>query len=41
MKFTIEIPDDCYGECFDEDDNHICSEPPVGGRAKSEKLFDR
>ena len=41
MKFTIEIPDDCYGEYFDENDNHIFSEPPVGDRAKRERLLDR
>ena len=41
MKFTIEIPDDCYGEYFDEDDNLIVQEPPVGDRAKREKLLDR
>ena len=41
MKITIEIPDDCYGESFDEDDNLIVKEPPVGDRAKREKLLDR
>ena len=41
MKITIEIPDDCYGESFDEDDNLIISEPPAGDRAKREKLLDR
>ena len=41
MKITIEIPDDCYGESFDEDDNLIVQEPPVGDRAKREKLLDR
>ena len=41
MKITIEISDDCYGEYFDEDDNLIFSEPPVGDRAKREKLLDR
>ena len=41
MKITIEIPDDCYGEYYDEDDNLIFSEPPVGDRAKREKLLDR
>ena len=41
MKITIEIPDDCYGEYFDEDDNLIVQEPPVGDRAKREKLLDR
>ena len=41
MKITIEIPDDCYGEYFDEDDNLIFSEPPVGDRAKREQLLDR
>ena len=41
MKITIEIPDDCYGEYFDEDDNLIVQEPPVGDSAKREKLLDR
>ena len=41
MKITIEIPDDCYGEYFDEDDNRIVQEPPVGDSAKREKLLDR
>ena len=41
MKITIEIPDECYGESFDEDDNLIVQEPPVGNRAKREKLLDR
>ena len=41
MKITIEIPDDCYGEYFDEDDNLIISEPPAGDKAKREKLLDR
>ena len=41
MKITIEIPDDCYGEYFDEDDNRSVQEPPVGDRAKREKLLDR
>ena len=41
MKITIEIRDDCYGEYFDEDDNLIVQEPPVGDRAKREKLLDR
>ena len=41
MKITIEIPDDRYGEYFDEDDNLIFSEQPVGDRAKREKLLDR
>ena len=41
MKITIEIPDDCYGEFFDDDDNLIVQVPPIGGRAKREKLLDR
>ena len=41
MKITIEIPGDCYGEYFDDDDNLIFSEPPVGDREKREKLLDR
>ena len=34
MKITIEIPDDCYGDYMDEDDNLIIVSPPVGDRAK-------
>ena len=41
MKITIEIPDEGYGEYFDEDDNRIVQEPPVGDSAKREKLLDR
>ena len=41
MKITIEIPDDCYGEYFDDDDNLIVQEPPIGDRAKREKLLER
>ena len=41
MKLTIEIPDDCYGDYTDEDDNLIIVSPPVGDRAKREKLLDR
>ena len=41
MKITFEIPDECYGESFDEDDNLIVQEPSVGDRAKREKLLDR
>tara|TARA_Y100000589_G_scaffold315896_1_gene339927 strand:+ start:61 stop:345 length:285 start_codon:yes stop_codon:yes gene_type:complete len=41
MKMTIDIPDDCYEEYFDEDDNLIVQEPPVGDRAKREMLLDR
>ena len=41
MKITFEIPDECYGESFDEDDNLIVQEPPIGDRAKREKLLDR
>ena len=41
MKITIEIPDDCYGDCLDEDDNLIITPPPVGDRAKREQLLDR
>ena len=41
MKITIEIPDDCYGDYMDEDDNLIVNVPPVGDRAKREKLLDR
>ena len=41
MKVTIEIPDECYGEYFDEDDNLIVQETPVADRAKREKLLDR
>ena len=28
-------------ECFDDDDNLIVQDSPVGGRAKREKLLDR
>ena len=41
MKITIEIPDDCYGDYLDEDDNLIITPPPVGDRAKREQLLDR
>ena len=41
MKITIGIPDECYGEYFDEDDNLTVQVPPVGDRAKREKLLDR
>ena len=41
MKITFEIPDDCYGDYMDEDDNLIITPPPVGDRSKREKLFDR
>ena len=40
-KITIDIPDDCYEEYFDEDDNLIVQQPPVGDRAKREMLLDR
>ena len=41
MKITIEIPDDCYGDYMDEDEDLIIVSPPVGDRAKREKLLDR
>ena len=41
MKITIEIPDYCYGEYFDEDDSLIITPPPVDDRAKRETLLDR
>ena len=41
MKITIEIPGDCYGNYMDEHDNLIVNVPPVGDRAKREKLLDR
>ena len=41
MKITIVIPDDCYGEYYDEHDNLISLDPPAGERAKREKLLDR
>ena len=41
MKITIEIPDNCYGDYLDEDDNLIINPPPVGDREKREKLLDR
>ena len=39
MKIIIEIPDDCYGDYLGEDDNLIINPPPVGDRAKREKLL--
>ena len=41
MKLAIEIPDDCYEDCTDKDDKLIVNVPPVGDRAKREKLLDR
>ena len=41
MKISIEIPDECHGEYIDKDDNLIVQEPPVGDRAKREKMLDR
>ena len=41
MKIMVEVPDDCYGDYLDEDDNLVVQEPPVGDRAKREKLLDR
>ena len=41
MKITIEIPGDFYGDYMDEDDNLIITPPPVGDKAKREKLLDR
>ena len=41
MKITIEIPDDCYGDYMDEGEDLIIVSPPVGDRAKREKLLDR
>ena len=41
MKITIEIPDNCYGEYLDEDDNLIVGPPPIDDREKREKLLDR
>ena len=41
MKITIEIPDDCYGDYMDEDEDLIVNDPPVGDREKREKLFIR
>ena len=38
---TIKIPDNCYGDYLDEDNNLIINPPPVGDREKREKLFDR
>ena len=41
MKITIEIPDNFYGEYFDEDNNLVVSAPPVGDKERREKLLDR
>lgn len=41
MKITIEIPDECCGEFFDEDDNLLFTPPPADDRAKMEMLLDR
>ena len=41
MKITTEIPDDCYEDYLDEDDNLIINPSSVGDRAKREKLLDR
>ena len=41
MKITIEIPDDCYGEYFDEDSNLIVTPAPVDDSGKRETLLDR
>ena len=41
MKISIEIPDECYGKYFDENDDLVVQEPLVGHKAKREKLLDR
>ena len=41
MKITIEIPDNCYREYLDEEDNLIVNPPPFDDRAKKEMLLDR
>ena len=41
MRITIEIPDNCYGEYLNEDDNLIVNPPPVDDREKREILLDR
>lgn len=41
MKITIDIPDHCYGEYFDDDDNLMVNLPPVGDREKREELLNR
>ena len=41
MEITIEIPDNFYGEYFDEDNNLFVSAPPVGDKERREKLLDR
>ena len=39
MKITIEIPDNCYGDCLDEEDNLIINPPPVGDREKGRSYW--
>ena len=39
MKITIEIPDNCYGDYLDEDDNLIINPPPVGDREKERSYW--
>ena len=41
MKISIVIPDECYGKYFDENDDLVMQEPPVGDKAKREKLLER
>ena len=33
MEITIEIPDDCYGDYLDEDDNLIITPQPIADQA--------
>ncbi len=41
MKISIEIPGECYGKYFDENDDLVVQEPPAGDKAKREKLSQR
>ena len=41
MKITIEIPDHLYGEEWDDEGNITVPSPPIGKRAKRERLLDR
>jgi len=41
MKITIEIPDDCYVDYLDEDDNLIVQESQFDDKAMREKLLNR
>ena len=41
MKISIDIPDECYGKYFDENDDLVVQQPPVGDMAKREKQLER